>query len=87
MFAYIFLSSITAKYVASLFLGNQPLFTVPSFQIVSPVEIILYAALGIVAALAAVALIRGIFGIEDLFKLIKIPEYLKPALGGLADQD
>jgi CIC family chloride channel protein len=84
VFAYVFLSAITAVYVASFFIGGARLFTVPSFRFVSPVEIVLYAVLGVVSALAAAALIRGIYGCEDIFDAIKIPEYLKPALGGLA---
>jgi CIC family chloride channel protein len=84
IFAYIFLSAVTAAYFASFFIENFHLFTMPSFQFVSPVEIVLYAALGVAAALAAAALIRGIYGCEDIFNAIKMPEYLKPALGGLA---
>lgn len=84
IFAYVFLSAITANYVATFFLGNKPLFTVPAFHLVNPVEIGLYAILGIVTALIAVALILAIYGCEDIFHAIRIPEYLKPALGGIA---
>jgi CIC family chloride channel protein len=84
IFAYVFLSAITAKYVASFFLGNEPVFSVPSYQLISPIEIVLYAILGAVAALVAVALIRAMYGIEDLFNALKMPDYLKPVLGGIA---
>lgn len=84
LFAYIFLSAITAKYVASFFLGDKPFFTVPPYHLVSPVEIALYAVLGLIAGLVAIALIRTLYGVEDLFKAVRIPEYLKPALGGIA---
>ncbi len=84
IFAYIFLSAITATYVASFFLGDKPTFKVPPFQIISPLEIALYAVLGVIAALVAVALIHAVYGTEDVFNAIKMPEYLKPALGGIA---
>jgi CIC family chloride channel protein len=83
-FAYVILSAITADYVASFFLGNKRMFDIPQFQIVSPVEIVLYALLGIVAAFIAVAFIRSVYKCEDLFDAIKMPEYLKPAVGGIA---
>jgi CIC family chloride channel protein len=40
-------------------------------------------ALGIMAALAALAFTYILYWCEDRFESIKIPEYLKPALGGL----
>jgi CIC family chloride channel protein len=83
-FAYIILSAITADYVASFFLGNKRMFEIPQFQIASPVEIVLYGLLGLVAAFIAVAFIRSVYKCEDLFNAIKIPDYLKPAIGGLA---
>jgi CIC family chloride channel protein len=83
IFAYILLGGISATYVASLFLGNKPMFALPSFHMSSPAEIGLYILLGILAAFAAVLLIRGIYGCEDLFNAMKMPEYLKPALGGI----
>jgi CIC family chloride channel protein len=84
IFAYVFISAVTAKYVASLFLGDKTIFTLTPFQIVSPVEIVLYAVVGVVCAFVAVALIRAMYGCEDLFDAIRMPEYLKPALGGVA---
>ena len=83
IFAYVFLAAITANYVASFFLPTGPIFAIPSFQFVSPVEIGLYALLGVIGALAAIALMRAMFGLEDIFKAIEMPEYLKPAVGGL----
>lgn len=84
IFAYVFLSAVTADYVASFFLKERFIFPVAPFQIFNPLEIVLYAIVGAIAALVAVALIRAIYGCEDLFDFIRMPEYLKPALGGIA---
>jgi CIC family chloride channel protein len=82
-FAYTLLSAVTANYIASLFLGNKPMFTLPSFHMPSLAGVGLYVLLGILAAFAAILLIRGIYGCEDLFNAVKMPQYLKPALGGI----
>lgn len=84
IFAYVFLSAVTADYVASFFFKEKLVFPVTPFQIFNPLEIVFYALVGVIAALVAVALIRAIYGCEDLFDFIKMPEYLKPALGGIA---
>jgi len=78
------ISSVAADFLAQLFLGNRRAFTVPQFGIVSPWEFLFYALLGVLAALAAVAFIRALYCCEDLFGYLKLPEYVKPALGGLA---
>ena len=44
----IVLSSATSWIVLHLLLGDEPLFHVPSYQLVSPIEFITYAVLGVV---------------------------------------
>lgn len=83
-FAYVVISSVIADFVAHTFLGNQRAFVVPQFSITSPWEIGFYALLGILAAFAATLFIKILYWSEDLFEKLKFPEYLKPALGGLA---
>lgn len=83
-FAYVVISSVVADFLAQLFLGNKRAFDIPAFGIVSPWEFSFYTVLGILAALAAVAFIYVLYRCDDLFNSMKIPEYVKPALGGLA---
>lgn len=83
-FAYVVISSVTADYVAHMFLGNERAFTVPEFGMVSLWEIGFYVMLGIAAAFAATALIYALYKCEDLFDNLRMPEYLKPALGAIA---
>jgi CIC family chloride channel protein len=83
-FAYVVISSVVADFLAQVFLGNTRAFPVPAFGIVSPWEFSFYVVLGILAALVALAFTYVLYRCEDMFNYIKIPEYIKPALGGLA---
>jgi CIC family chloride channel protein len=83
-FAYVVISSVVADFLAQIFLGNTRAFTIPTFGIVSTWEFSFYVVLGILAGLAALAFIYLLYKCEDLFDSVKIPEYLKPALAGLA---
>ena len=83
VFAYVFLSAITASYTASLFFGNTPLFTLPAYQLADPMELFLYALLGLICAVIAVAFIKALYGLSDAVIPIKLPGYVKPAIGGL----
>ena len=49
------LASATAWMVLRVSLGNQPLFKVPQYQLVSPVEFALYAVLGVAGGLVSFA--------------------------------
>jgi len=83
-FSPIVLSSVTATVIAHFYLGNQPAFSIPSYRLVSAYEIFLYALLGIAAGLVAVFFTTLLYKAEDLFENMgKIPEFIKPAIGGL----
>jgi CIC family chloride channel protein len=58
-------------------------FAVPQFGLESPWEFLVFVLLGIVAGLAALAFTIVLYKSEDLFDALKMPEYLKPVLGGL----
>ena len=83
-FAYVVVSAVVADFIAQVFLGNTRAFIIPAFGVVSPWEYLFYVALGVLAAFTAVAFIFVLYRSEDLFESLRIPEYLKPALGGLA---
>jgi CIC family chloride channel protein len=82
-FSMIVVSSVLAAVVGRVFFGNHPAFRVPSYQFVSPFELLPYAVLGVLAGLLAVVFIRALYGMEDLWDRWTIPEYLKPVPGGL----
>ncbi len=83
MLSPIIVSSVTATAVSRAYLGSAPAFTVPGYELVSPVELLYYVLLGVAAALVAVAFARTLSASESLFERLPIPDWLKPAIGGL----
>jgi CIC family chloride channel protein len=77
------ISAVTASTLARVFLGDRPAFAIPKYEMQTPYEIFLYALLGFLAGLVAVAFIKMLYGIEARFDRAKVPEALKPAIGGL----
>ena len=77
------LSAITASTVARFFLGNDPAFKIPLYEVRHPLEIFLYLLLGVFGAAIGVLFIRSLYWFEDLFDNWRFPDFLKPAVGGL----
>lgn len=83
-FSPIVISSVIATVVSHTFEGKFAAFAVPRYQLVSPQEIGFYFILGALAGIASYLFIKILYWCEDLFdNKIKMPEYLKPAIGGL----
>ena len=80
----IVLSSATSWIIVHLLLGDEPLFHVPAYQLVSPVEFISYAVLGIVGGIASVCFVKLVLFIRKRFlALPRRTTWLQPAAGGL----
>jgi CIC family chloride channel protein len=82
-FSPIVISSVTATVVSRHFLGDFPAFEVPAYRLVSANELFAYGALGIIAGLVALIFVRMLYGAEDLFDELRLPDVLKPAVGGM----
>lgn len=83
-FSPIVISSVTATVVSHIFEGDFAAFQVPPYELVSPYELVFYFILGILCALISAVFIKFLYYCEDFFDdRLKIPEYLKPMLGGL----
>ena len=82
-FSPIVISSVSATVISRHFLGDFPAFVIPKYQLVSLFEMIPYAILGVLAAFLALAFINLLYKTEDLFEMLRVPNFLKPALGGL----
>jgi CIC family chloride channel protein len=80
-FSPIVIASVVATVVSRHFLGDVPAFVVPIYQLDSPVELIFYLILGVVAALAALAFVRTLYGLEDLADRIPIRPWLVTPIG------
>ncbi len=83
-FSPIVISSVMATVVMHHFKGNFAEFKVPSYELTSPYELIFYLLLAVLCAFVGYIFIRVLYFSEDLFdEKIKIPEYLKPVIGGV----
>ena len=82
-FSTVVIASVTSSVVGRIAFGNVPAFAVPAYRLASPWELLLYALMGIFAALVAVAFTRILYFFEDLFDGWRgFPEYLKTPVGG-----
>ena len=79
-----FIASVVGYSIFASWSGWTPVFgsgIVPPFS--RPFELISYAILGIVCGLVGIAYGRSFYYIRDLFKSAGIPNWIKPAIGGL----
>jgi CIC family chloride channel protein len=74
----IVLSSATSWMVLHLFLGDEPLFHVPAYQLVHPVEFAVYALLGIVGGLVSVAFVKLLLWQRTYLQ--SLPAFTRPYL-------
>jgi CIC family chloride channel protein len=82
-FSPVVLSSVTATTISRHYFGDFPAFIIPTYKLVSLWEFLFYPVLGIIVGLVALLFIMAVYKSEDMFDALKMPEYLKPALGGL----
>ena len=82
-FAPIVLASVTATAVSRLYLGDAPAFLIPEYTLVHYAEVPLYALLGVLMGLVAVAFTWTLYKSEDLFEQSPIPPLARTAVGGL----
>jgi CIC family chloride channel protein len=78
------LASATSWGMLRLLLGNNPLFKVPQYQLVHPVEFAFYAVLGIAGGLVSVAFAKLLLGLRERF--LRFPQksaWIHPLAGGL----
>ncbi len=82
-FSPLVLSSVTATAISRHYFGDVPAFILPTYEMVSSWEFLLYAGMGIFVGLVALAFVATLYKTEDLFDAVPIPEYIKPIFGGL----
>jgi CIC family chloride channel protein len=82
-FSAIVISSVVATVLSRHFIGDFPAFVVPAFSLQHTWELLFYAVLGLLAAGLGSLFIVGLYRTADLFGRVKLPEAVKPAVGGL----
>jgi CIC family chloride channel protein len=78
-------ASVTGYTVFGFVFGWDPLFSIPLdlVKYTNPASLILYATVGLVSAAASVVYVKTFYAISDYFGKIRIPKYVKPAIGGV----
>jgi CIC family chloride channel protein len=79
------LASATSWLVLRLILGNNPLFSVPQYELVHPLEFAIYAILGVAGGLVSVAFTKLLLTMRQSF--LRLPAWtcwFQPVAGGLA---
>jgi CIC family chloride channel protein len=83
-FGLVVLSSVTADAVGRAAFGSHPFLTLPGFSFSSPVELILYAGLGVLASGVGLGFVRVLYAGEDVAdRLWRGPDWLRPGVGGI----
>jgi len=78
------LASATSWAVLRLLLGNNPLFHVPQYELVHPVEFGIYAVLGIAGGFLSVAFTKLLLGMRKRFLLLpRSTRWWHPVVGGV----
>jgi CIC family chloride channel protein len=78
------LASATSWAVLRMLLGNHPLFQVPQYQLIHPMEFAIYAVLGVAGGLVSVAFTKLLLGMRERF--LRMPAWtiwFQPVAGGL----
>lgn len=79
------LASATSWVILRVLLGNQPLFHVPQYELVHPLEFAIYAVLGVVGGFLSVAFTKLLLGMRRRFLLMpRKTRWWHPAVGGVA---
>ena len=78
------LASATSWAVMRLLLGNNPLFQVPQYTLVHPLELAIYALLGITGGFLSVAFTRLLLGMRKFFLHLPMrTRWWHPVVGGV----
>ena len=78
-------ASVTGYTIFGFVFGWDRLFTIPLdlVKYTHPVSLILYAIVGLISAGVSIGYVKTFYTISDYFSKIRVPKYLKPAIGGV----
>ncbi len=83
-FSPIIIASVFATALSRSYIGNEPAFKIPPYELLSNYELIFYIVLGLLSGLISVYFVKVFYWITDIFKKLKqVHPIIKPAIGGL----
>jgi CIC family chloride channel protein len=78
------IASIVGYTIYGAYFGFTPIFGAqPDLALGSPAQLLYYAALGVAAGLVGILYATSFYGLTSMFHRLRLPRWLKPALGGL----
>lgn len=83
-FVPVVIACVTGACMHFLLFGNTPTFPFPQIAIPDKNAIIAYAAIGLLVGLAAVAVTKAVYWVEDAFEKLPLHWMWWPAIGGFA---
>jgi CIC family chloride channel protein len=83
-FGLVVLSSVTADAIGRAAFGSNAFLSLPPFTFTSPVELLLYGGLGVLACGVGLGFVRVLYVGEDVADRIwRGPDWVRPAVGGV----
>jgi CIC family chloride channel protein len=82
--SHIVVAAITGSVLSQVFWGEFPAFEVVPFVLGSHWELAAYLMLGLAAGLVSICFVRLTYSLDSLFVRLPLPDWIKPAIGGLA---
>jgi chloride channel protein, CIC family len=83
LFAPLVFASVVATMVSRTFFGIKPWYTVPPFEFTRVSQLPWFVCLGLLTGGAGAAFLKLLNRSEELFKQLRVPIYVRLALGGL----
>ncbi|MDH3196759.1 MAG: chloride channel protein [Candidatus Krumholzibacteria bacterium] len=77
-------TTIVAYSTFGIVFGFQPLFRKSDFAFTHPLELLPYTVLALVVAGTTPLYVKTFYGTKRFFERMRVPNYVKPAIGGLA---
>jgi CIC family chloride channel protein len=80
--APIAIAALSGTLVVDAIFGVHPIFVLDAPVHILGLDYVLFAGVGLIAAAIAVATMTGVTGVEHLFRRLRVPVWLRPAIGG-----
>lgn len=77
------ISSVTAYALFSTIFGYDHIFAMPPFKFHDARELLFYLLLGLVIVPVGIFYVKFFYTTRDFFRRLKLPKFIKPAIGGL----
>lgn len=82
-FSTVVVAAVVSNAVWRVLVGSDPVLDAEAYKLNEPIELVFYGALGIAAAVVALAFVKTLYVVEDWFESSTVPPVLRPALGAV----